>query len=169
MNDLDKIRLEILDAKEKRWLKQKEVISKTKMNLISFKFNIPSWPKSSELITLAFSRITKQFLQFLDKNEINYSINKSDNTSLGPELVMLSENDASILKKLAVEFEESHTIGRLLDIDIINTSYNSIDREIKRQCYFCGKIAIICMREQIHTPEELREYFDIKIDSYLNH
>ncbi len=167
LSNLDKIRLEILDAKEKRWLKQKALVSKSKLNLISFKFNIPSWPKKSSTINRTFKIALRDFHLFLDKKRVNYKTENSSDTLLGPETFLLSSVDTQELKNLAIDFEETHHIGRLLDLDVINTNGEALERKTKRQCYLCGEIAITCMRNLTHSPEELREYFDHKIREYL--
>ena len=167
MSNLDRIRLEILETKEKRWLKQKEIVSKSNKNLRSFKFNIPSWPKRSPIIELAFKRSQSDFYQFLDKKRIGYTIIESTITVLGPEFFILSSLEAQELKDLAVDFEETHHIGRLIDLDVIKVNGKAIERKTKRQCYLCNEIAITCMRNLTHSPEELREYFDKKIREYL--
>ena len=68
------IRMKILEIKEKRWQKQVELVKKFKVNLISFKLNVPSWPKSSHEIFRAFDKSLIDFQKFLAMNQIYFDL-----------------------------------------------------------------------------------------------
>ena len=160
MTDLDEIRRQILDAKETRWKKQIAYIDQFHSTIVSFKFNIPSWPKNSELIDGAWEKSFQSFRTFLEKNQVSYDVLENIETVLGPETLLKVEMSAVEFKKLAIKFEESYSIGRLLDVDVISTDKTPIDRSVKRQCYICDDISINCLRSGKHTPIEAREKFD---------
>ena len=80
-------------------------------------------------------------------------------------LVPLSELEA---KRLAVELEDSHPLGRLFDVDVIQRILSSegdvedvvpISRSAigssPRRCLICDNEARFCMRQHAHTQEEL--------------
>ncbi|HUT82986.1 MAG TPA: citrate lyase holo-[acyl-carrier protein] synthase [Candidatus Bathyarchaeia archaeon] len=167
MNDLNDIRWKILDAKESRWNFQKELLTIYHQPIISFKFNIPSWPKISDEIQQAFYFSLTDFQTFLRKLNINFKLLDQKTTVLGPEAFFISSLNADELKQMAISFEEEHIIGRLIDIDILDISGSVIDRTIKRRCFLCNKIAIDCMREQHHSQTELRDFFDHLVKNYL--
>ena len=160
MNSLDKIRKEILDAKETRWKKQLAFIDKYHFPIIGFKFNIPSWPKTSRIIEVAWEKSLNDFLLFLQKKRVDFLLLEKDKTVLGPEAFIRIDLKAKQAKEITIDFEESFEIGRLLDIDIIDIDKKPIEREIKRKCYICDDIAFNCMRANRHAPEEAREFFD---------
>ena len=160
MNSLDIIRKEILDAKEARWKKQLGLIDKYQSPIISFKFNIPSWPKTSRIIEVAWEKSLNEFIQLLKKKSINFTLLEKEKTALGPEAFIQIEMNAKQAKKITIDFEERFEIGRLLDLDVIDINKKPVEREIKRKCYICNDIAINCMRANKHTPEEAREFFD---------
>ncbi|MBN1328209.1 MAG: citrate lyase holo-[acyl-carrier protein] synthase [Candidatus Heimdallarchaeota archaeon] len=167
MDDLNGIHLKILEAKETRWNFQMKLLTIHQQPIISFKFNIPSWPKLSEEIQQTFDYTLTDFQTFLQKKNIDYKFLNQNITVLGPEAFFTSPHSAEELKQVSISFEENYIIGRLIDIDIINISGSVIDRKVKRRCFLCNKIAIDCMREQLHTQKELKDFFDKKIKNYL--
>ncbi len=73
-------------------------------------------------------------------------------------------------KRLAVGIEDSHPLGRMMDIDVIRLE-GPLSRESiglgPRPCLICGQPARICMRARTHSTEELIETINAKIDNYL--
>jgi holo-ACP synthase CitX len=167
MSDPSEIQTKILETKEQRWLMQKELVVKFKVNLISFKLNIPSWPKTSELIVNAFTKALEDFLKFLAINSIHFDSVSTDATLLGLEAYQISKYPAKKLKELTTAFEENYPIGRLLDIDVMNQKGIYLERKIKRKCFLCEEHATDCMRLQRHTQKELRNFVDTELTTYL--
>ncbi|NHJ85768.1 MAG: citrate lyase holo-[acyl-carrier protein] synthase [Asgard group archaeon] len=167
MNSLEKIQQKILSAKEERWLYQIKLLKKFNQAVLVLKYNIPNWPKESNEITNAFHFVHLDFIDFLVKLNIQFTLTKRKETILGPESFFVSPIDPSKLKKLAIDFEENYIIGRLLDIDVLALDEKPIERKTKRSCYICDDLAINCMRTSKHSPEEAREFFDRKITQYL--
>ena len=58
------------------------------------------------------------------------------------------------LKKRAVHLEETHSCGRLFDIDVLNLDGHAVEREQvgseKRKCLLCGRDAKVCGRSRTH-------------------
>ena len=168
MVDIIEIREQILAAKEFRWEKQQNFVQMYDRTVISFKFNVPSWPKTSSEILKAFEKVLYSFENFFTKKKhLKITLLETNNTVLGPEAFFICDEAAAVVKKLTIVFEETNIIGRLLDIDVITTKGNTVDRATKRKCFLCDNIAILCMREGNHTIDELRHYFDKKISEYL--
>lgn len=73
-------------------------------------------------------------------------------------------------KMLACEIEDTHHLGRLFDIDIINPSLAPVSRtelNVKpRKCLLCDNDARLCMRAHTHTPEEVEARIASLIDSF---
>ncbi|HUU78145.1 MAG TPA: citrate lyase holo-[acyl-carrier protein] synthase [candidate division Zixibacteria bacterium] len=161
MNNLELVRKKILDAKEQRWIKQLAFLKKYRTTICSFKFNVPSWPKESPQITKAWEKALIDFEFFLKENKINYEILEKNQTILGPEAFLKTTMNSSNFKKWTIKFEENYVIGRLIDIDVLDINAKPIEREIKRKCFICNDLAIICIRANKHTPEEVRKIFDL--------
>ena len=169
LKEIDTIREHILQAKESRWKKQLEFVKQYQTPIISFKFNVPSWPKNSTKITIAFDYSLEEFIDFFKKTSTKTKLIllETNTTALGPEAFFQIKEDPTKVKALAIQFESEHFIGRLLDIDVLDTNGSPIERSIKRQCYLCDNVAIHCMREEKHTVNELRLYFDEKLKKYI--
>ena len=73
-------------------------------------------------------------------------------------------------KKIAIQLEETHPLGRMYDIDIFNKygkkiSRTEIGRE-ERKCYICNDKAIFCCRAQKHSIKTLEDKIEMMISEY---
>ncbi|NHJ49972.1 MAG: citrate lyase holo-[acyl-carrier protein] synthase [Asgard group archaeon] len=167
MSNTDDIRKKMLETKEQRWQKQKELVKKFKVNLLSFKFNIPALPKADEPIKKAFVKSLNDFSKYLFMNRISFDYISGETTVLGFEAYLISKHPARKLKELTIAFEEDYPIGRILDIDVMDQKGNYLDRENKRKCFLCDDSAIKCIRTRKHSLKDLRKFVDEKI-SFFN-
>ena len=80
----------------------------------------------------------------------------------------LSQREA---KLIACDIEDSHPLGRLFDIDILDNDGVPMKRETvgssPRRCLMCDNEARYCMRNRTHTPQELNTKIQMMIDSYV--
>ena len=74
-------------------------------------------------------------------------------------------------KGIAVNIEDTHPLGRLFDIDIINADGVPVSRdaigEKPRRCLVCDHEARYCMRMRWHTQEEIWAKINEMVDSYV--
>ena len=74
-------------------------------------------------------------------------------------------------KRIAVNIEDTHPLGRLFDIDIINADGVPVSRdaigEKPRRCLVCDHEARYCMRMRWHTQEEIWTKINEMVDSYV--
>lgn len=79
------------------------------------------------------------------------------NTGFEAFVVARQSNDEA--KRLAMDIERDHPLGRLLDIDVIGSDGVPVSRgqfgEESRRCLICGDDARVCMRLRRHPVEEL--------------
>ena len=89
----------------------------------------------------------------------------------GYEAYLVTGLSQSIAKKLACDIEDSHPLGRLFDIDILDNDGVPVKRETvgssPRRCLMCDNEARYCMRNRTHTPQELNAQIQTMIDSYV--
>lgn len=75
-------------------------------------------------------------------------------------------------KRIAVQIEDTHPLGRLFDIDIIDKDGVPVSRDRvgsrPRRCLVCDCEARYCMRMRWHTQEEIWERINAMVDSWLN-
>ena len=77
---------------------------------------------------------------------------------------MLVKGNPIELKKAMIELEDGTKLGRLFDIDVINSKGNKISRlelgMAPRKCIVCDEIAHVCSRSRAHSVEEMLEYIN---------
>ena len=74
----------------------------------------------------------------------------------GDELLLAIDCPAEKIKNLTTEIEETHPIGRLFDMDVIDTDGQKLSRPSYRKCIICGCQAQECARTRKHTVEEMQ-------------
>lgn len=76
------------------------------------------------------------------------------------------------VKRLAVQIEESHPLGRLFDLDIIGKDGVPLSRSAlgipERKCLLCDLPARHCMRAGNHSRSEVSDHVAWLIDRYLS-
>lgn len=157
-----------LGDREKRVDLQKNLVMRYNKPLLTIRTNYPAENKNeymandishiiSQNIELVFDIIHKEIIENLEGKIYLYIIDKN----------------AKEIKKTAMEIEENHILGRLVDIDVFDESYTPLSRKdfgkSKRKCYLCDNLAFICMRKKSHTHLELKEHILKKYMEYKNY
>ena len=145
---------EILNAREKRALKQKELIKKYNSPLICFTMNIAGPVKVTPLIERAFSEGMSLLKSALPVDKI-LSL-ESEICATGCEAMISVDADASSLKKMCVNIEEGSHLGRLFDMDVLATDGKKLERQGERGCIICGKEGRGCASRRVHGVKELQ-------------
>jgi holo-ACP synthase len=74
------------------------------------------------------------------------------------------------VKVRTVEIENSHPLGRLIDIDVFKPDGIALSRTelglSQRKCYLCNDVAHNCVRSHKHSTEEIIEYIENKYINY---
>ena len=74
-------------------------------------------------------------------------------------------------KQLTCKIEDTHPLGRLFDLDVLDADGSPISRqEVRhpaRRCLLCDNEARFCMRNHTHTLEELQSHISQMIDRYV--
>ena len=100
----------------------------------------------------------------------------------GYEAYLLVPLPASLVKRLCCEIEDTHPLGRLMDIDVLETPGQAggdvmpgltghlLDRAAvglpPRRCLLCDNEVRFCMRAKTHTTEELLAKIDEMVSKY---
>ncbi len=89
----------------------------------------------------------------------------------GYEGYFIVDMDPLSAKRIAVELEETHPVGRLFDLDVIVDGPRPLGREElglpSRECIICGRPVRECMRTRKHSTEELLSRIEAIIDYNL--
>lgn len=146
---------DMLICRERRAALQEEMIGKYHCPVISFCMNIPGPVKTNEKILRGFLCGKEALLEVLKQKHAPIPYTKEFHEKTGDELLLSVEMPASRLKKLTTEIEESHPLGRLFDMDVIDTDGSKLSRPVFRKCLICGEQAQICARTRRHSLEEM--------------
>ncbi len=147
---------ELLNARSRRARRQKELLCRPGAHsLISFSMNMPGEIKRFPLLLSAFEEGLKAIRERIPHNDIRHYEESRENT--GPEALFLLSSEAAFVKRITASIEESHTLGRLFDMDVLDTSGVSLSRSTlglpPRTCLVCGENAKICARSKRHSME----------------
>ena len=149
---------QMLARREARSHEQRAFLQKHSSPLVSFSMNIPGPVKTNELIRRAFIRGRASLLERLKEAGAVIRASSETHEDTGDELLLSVGNaDPSKLKDIAVEIEESSTVGRLYDIDVIDVQGNKLSRPSFRKCLICDRQAQECARSRTHTVKEMQD------------
>ena len=74
------------------------------------------------------------------------------------------------LKDYTVSLEESHPLGRLVDIDVtLKGEAAPASRGFPRRCFICDNPAFVCGRLKAHSQEDLLNFFNKSAYDYFYH
>lgn len=159
---------EFLDAREKRVEKQKELIAQYKSSLISMRCNYPGEEKNSFISNSIVEAIYKEIVDIFQNKILN--VHKIESLE-GKSYLLNIKMDSLELKKIVMEVEENHILGRCVDIDVFSEKGTPISRKYfgleKRKCYICNEMAFVCSRKKTHTLKELEKEIEKKYSFYL--
>ena len=145
---------QLLDAREERARHQAILQREYPCPLICFTMNIAGPEKTSPKIERAF----RQGLYYLDKALREYPVLKKqvEYNICGPVAYYSVEAPSSELKNICTEIEDSCSLGRLFDMDVL---YNKkkLERATERRCLICGKTGRYCSASRAHSVSELQE------------
>lgn len=89
----------------------------------------------------------------------------------GYEAYMVTTLSNEEAKQKTCSIEDTHPLGRLFDLDVIDTEGVPVSRESigqsPRKCLICDNEARYCMRNRTHTLNELSAKIDEMIEAYV--
>jgi len=159
--------MDILDARENRAYLQEELIKKFNLPLLVIRANYPGIDKNNE--------VTKYIIEIMHETILSYispiNIKKIDSFEGIVYLLSIDISPAK-LKKIAVDIETTHSLGRLVDIDILDLNNHTLSRTDlgypPRRCFICSSPAHNCVRSRKHSLEEILKYIENKVSDYKN-
>ncbi len=169
---MEKLIAEILNAKDERAEARNKIASKRLISL-SLTLNIPGVPKSNDLINRFFLSSLADLKRFLLSyriviNEDEEIVNKDAAGDFYLVPIYDTSTSAKAIKEITESFEEDHSLGRLLDVDITDENGNPISSGKAKTCYFCNEHpAVYCMRMQTHEYAAMRECIEKDLTEFL--
>ena len=167
-NATEASREEILASRCNRVEKQTKLLRKNCACVVSFTMNIPGSVKQSPAIKKAFDAgmdsLHHAFAGHILEEHTDYLI-------AGSEGLLALNMSASEAKRKSVLIEEIHPIGRLFDIDVLDSDGIQISRSMigkaSRKCLLCGGDAKACGRSGAHTGKELQDRVALLLNNYF--
>lgn len=158
MNEIREVGvMDILNARDARVLRQRELLKRHGLPLISFTMNIAGPVKTDRLIRRAFFEGVGRIEAALAARRVPVRDVIQTLEFTGNEQLWAVDRDAQALKTWMRAIEEEHPLGRLFDIDVLDASGAKLSREGHRKCLICGGDVHACARSRVHSAGELFE------------
>ncbi|MGD9910446.1 MAG: triphosphoribosyl-dephospho-CoA synthase [Candidatus Izemoplasmatales bacterium] len=149
----------ILDAREERGILIHQLLQKSPI-VISVKANIPGPDKNLVVAHLIVSLFTNLIHHLYKKEPVKYL------SEDGPFSVFGLEDEGSLVKSQMIDMEETHPIGRYVDIDVYSLQ-TEFHRDQPRKCYLCGDVAFHCAKANKHSLNEYINQINDDVSRYL--
>lgn len=160
----------MLHARDSRAARQHQALECYRLPLISFSLvtpgavkNSPVWQRVAEYARREIAAVCQQ-MEWVSVWEAH-----TDALS-GPEWMAAVCAPAKALKRQLALLEQQHPLGRLWDIDVIDSDGRSLSRRElglpARQCLICQQDAHVCARSRAHSLDLLLDEIARRIDSY---
>ena len=150
--------LEMLDARERRAQKQQDLLQKFGSTLICFTMNIAGPIKISDAIIRAFREGCSKIRYRIPEDRMTHQELIEEKT--GCEAYFVVNDDAIKVKEICASIEDETELGRLFDIDVIDSRGEKLDRNCvngkSRDCIVCGATGRGCASRRLHTVAELQ-------------
>ena len=161
---------QMLDAREARAIRQRELLAEFGGTVVSFTMNVPGPVKTSPALRRAFGEGLYRLEDGLRAMGVRVLRREVSHPETGSLALAAVAGEAVDVKRLCVDIEDRDPLGRLFDLDVITPS-GGIGREElglpPRTCMVCGKAGRGCASRRVHpvdvlqarTGEILREFF----------
>jgi holo-ACP synthase len=157
----------MLLCRERRAEIQKKYLLQYNKSIVSFSLNIPGPIKTSDSIRLLFEEGKQAILlSILKENGIILDMTEFHEVT-GDELILCTDANAAAIKDRTVFVEETHPLGRLFDIDVIDTSGIKLGRSLPRKCLLCSNDVWECSASRAHTVDELQKEIEKLLENYF--
>ncbi len=161
---------QLLASREDRWHRQMELVRDNPgLTLVCLTVVMPGSVKR----TAASAVVARAAMDAL-RDEFGTSIRQCMERDLvtGFEAFVLVDRRPDETKRLTCLIEDSHPLGRLFDMDVIDASATPLSRTAlgfsPRRCLLCGAEARYCMRNGTHTLSEIQAHINEMIDGYVH-
>ena len=139
---------------------------------LSLSLNVPGFPKSNSTVNSFFRSCLHDLKLYFETHRID--IHEKEAIEMCDAagdfyLVPFSRNHLSLpeTKQICEDFEENHSLGRFVDVDLNDRDGNSVSSGKSKMCFFCReKPAIECRRENEHDFDQLRSFMFSEMTEY---
>jgi len=158
--------IEILEDREKRFFKILNLYKKYNYPILCGKINYPGINKNTLEAEYAFNVLYSLLMNLFKDYIIYHEVDKGYD---GKSVLMVLRLDKFEAKRMSINIENEHELGRIFDIDIYEKE-NPVSRtELgfkERECIICKKSARECSRQKKHALDEVLEEINYLINRY---
>ncbi|MGN0708444.1 MAG: triphosphoribosyl-dephospho-CoA synthase CitG [Faecalibacterium sp.] len=152
---------QMLEARERRFLRQQGLLRQYKKPLVCFTMNIAGPVKDSPLIRRSFAHGCALLRRQLLRLHTTPLHEETIQEATGCEAYFVLEMDPLAVKRITAGLEEESPLGRLFDMDVLRPDGCKVEREEVgspgRTCLICGGPAKICSSRRLHPVTELQQ------------
>lgn len=161
---------QLLASREKRCAKQQELLQQyPEATLVCLTVIMPGNVKRNFFSLITAGAALQQVINRYDGTLVHLSTN---DLTTGFEAYAITTLNHAQAKEIACDIEDTHPLGRLFDIDVINTDGSPIPRAAvghrPRQCLLCEKESRYCMRNRTHSQQELQNRISELVHNYVH-
>ena len=156
---------ELLESRDRRARRQGELLSQFPGRaLLCLTVQLPG-PEKRNALSLKIARAGVESIE----KRFNPVFRETNDLETGFEGFFIVDGQPLEVKRAAAELEDTHPLGRLMDLDVIGpegpVGRASIGLQ-ERRCLICEKPARYCMRAGSHTQDELIAKIKQLVSSY---
>lgn len=150
---------DMLDARERRAMAQRRLLSAYGCPLVCLTLNIPGPVKVPPLAPAAFLEGCRRIEEALGQLGLKPRFKEEVREKTGWEAIYCVLGQPEAIKAQMAAAEDRDRLGRLFDIDVIRLDGTKVSREdlglSPRTCLLCGRPAHQCGRSRSHSLKEL--------------
>lgn len=159
---------EVLANKEARVTRQGEWLKRHSLPLVSFSVNMPGPHKMTECTKNIFDQGVQAVSEVCIKNCWAIEGRQVLLQPTGPEAIFaVKAPSAMSLKRVMIDIEKQHHLGRIMDLDVIDINGQSISRKSQgmnwRKCFICDEYAAVCSRTRKHDLNQLVTHIEAMV------
>ena len=152
--------MEMLDAREARAGRQRELLAEYRCPLISFSLNIAGPVKNGPVLRRAFREGLVRLEAALAARGLSPLHREEIDRPTGCEALWAVDGPGRAIKELCTAIEDGDALGRLFDLDVLAPGGEKWGREqlglSPRPCLVCGQPGKGCASRRLHSVEELQ-------------
>lgn len=152
----------MLDAREMRYRRQRELLARFGCTLISYTLNTPGEVKQNERLMQVHDIGMGLLRGSFSSDEILFMDVMHPDT--GSEGYLCIDREAWEVKRITCMLENRSILGRIFDIDVFDMGGKSVSRTDigypPRRCLLCDGDAKTCIKERKHSQEDIRSAFE---------
>ncbi len=150
---------QLLEARENRAILQQECLAKYGQTILSLTLLAVGGVKKNELLDYVFAKALENLTACFKRLNVQPTAEFIRPLETGHEALFVLPIEAEILKKAAMELEDSSPLARLWDIDVIDQHGKLLSRTEfdfpPRPCLVCADNAKSCARSRKHSFDEI--------------